>query len=81
MNLLERSLLVAGVAIGGIALTFLGIKMDWTQSVGLGLAVIVVGTVLNIRLLRCPHCGSWLGRYPGEYCRDCGKKIPWTEKK
>ena len=46
-----------------------------------GLAGIAVGTVLHLKLLRCPACGAWLGRYPGEYCRDCGKKIPWSQKK
>ena len=48
---------------------------------GLGFAVMIVGAVLNFRLLRCPDCGAWLGRYPGEHCRHCGAKIPWSEKK
>ena len=81
MSLLEKSLLVAGTAIGGIALTFFGMKLDALPVVYLGLAAIMAGGVLNIWLLRCPHCGVWLGRYPGEYCRACGTKIPWSEKK
>ncbi len=76
MSLLEKSLLVASALFGGIALALLGVKMDWIQAAGLGFAVMIVGTVLNFRLLRCLGCGAWLGRYPGEYCCDCGAKIP-----
>ena len=81
MSLLGKTLLVVGVSFVGIALTFLGIKLDWIQMVGFGLVGIAVGTVLHLRLLRCPVCGAWLGRYPGEHCRDCGKQIPWSQKK
>ena len=31
--------------------------------------------------LRCPSSGRHLGRYPGDYCKLCGAKIPWNEKK
>lgn len=58
MSLLEKSLLVAGALVGGIAVALLGVKMDWIQAVGLGFAVMIVGAVLNFGLLRCPDCGA-----------------------
>jgi hypothetical protein len=24
---------------------------------------------------RCPHCGRFVGKAPGEYCTHCGKKF------
>ena len=40
----------------------------------------VLGLVQPI-WMRCPSCGMHLGRYPGDYCKLCGAKIPWNEKK
>ena len=31
--------------------------------------------VIRYRYYRCPHCGRYLGRDTGDYCRRCGKRI------
>ncbi len=46
---------------------------------GIGFFLIVAGLVLSAVLLRCPKCGAWLGRRPGDYCKDCGAKIEWKK--
>ena len=45
----------------------------------LGVAGIIVGLIADVRLLRCPHCDTWLGRYPGKHCGNCGAEIRWKE--
>lgn len=47
----------------------------------LGFALIVLGLILDVALVRCPKCGVWLGKYPGEYCSACGEKLNWKGKK
>ena len=27
----------------------------------------------------CPSCHSYINNYSGDYCRDCGQKLDWTE--
>ena len=81
MSLLEKTLLTVGVSAVGIACAFLGIKLDQTWIVGLGLGGLAVGTVLHLWLLHCPVCGAWMGWYPGEYCRSCGAELHWSQKK
>ena len=40
----------------------------------ISIAVIIVGLILHFVLVRCPHCGRWIRKPYGEYCRYCGKK-------
>lgn len=49
--------------------------VDWLAF--LGLLGITVMFVLDFIWLRCPHCGEWLGEYPGDYCKSCGEKLDW----
>ena len=46
-----------------------------------GVALILGAGVLNLVWMRCPQCGAWFGKYPGDYCQCCGVKILWKEKK
>ena len=41
---------------------------------GISLAVLFLGFILHFALVRCPHCGAWIRRPYGDYCRYCGKK-------
>lgn len=27
----------------------------------------------------CPSCHSYINNYSGDYCRDCGQRIDWSE--
>lgn len=27
----------------------------------------------------CPACHSYINNYSGDYCRDCGQKLDWSE--
>ena len=42
--------------------------------------LIMIGLVLNVVWLRCPHCGMFLGKYSGVRCNACGKEIDWHDK-
>lgn len=46
-----------------------------------GLVLLLAAGILYLVWMRCPECGAWFGQYPGDYCKDCGAKIPWNEKK
>lgn len=48
----------------------------------LALALAAAMTLLHLRLWRCPHCGSYLGRIGcAEYCPRCGKRLGDTPEK
>lgn len=44
------------------------------------IVLMVLAMILNLVWLRCPECGKWLGRDPGNFCKSCGTQIPWDEK-
>lgn len=46
-----------------------------------GLILLLAASILMLVWMRCPECGAWFGQYPGDYCKNCGAKIPWNEKK
>ena len=68
----ETWVCVAVLAVGAILVFF----VEW-----LGALFLIAGFILDIAWIKCPTCGTWVGRYPGEYCRNCGEKLPWNEKK
>ena len=72
MSLRQKSWTVVTVIAVGIILLF------FTDVIGL--LVIAAGFLTGIILIKCPHCGVWLGKYPGEYCKNCGEKINWDKK-
>ena len=46
---------------------------------GLGCAIILLGILLNVKLVRCPHCGEWIGRYAGTpVCNYCRQPLDWN---
>ena len=82
MSLNNKLWLVAGVMAAGIFLVLLdSAASNARQGLSiLGCLVIGAGLILHIKWVRCPHCGAWVGKYPGEFCKNCGKKLPWNEK-
>ena len=66
------------IAVGATGLILFLLGRGFAEAVGL---VLLAGMVaLNFAWLRCPYCGSWLGKHPGEYCKHCGGKIDWKKK-
>ena len=82
MNLNQKMWLCIGVIAGGIVLAFLAGGADRGRQALMLLSclVIAMGLLLEVRLLRCPHCDTWIGKHPGEFCKNCGKALPWKEK-
>ena len=82
MSLHKRQWLCVGVMAVGIFLVFLANAASNARQVlsGLGCFVIVAGLILHVAWVRCPHCNTWVGKYPGEFCKNCGKELPWDEK-
>ena len=73
MTLKQKTWVCVAVLAAGAILVFF---VEWLG--GLRLAA---GLILDVTWIKCPHCGAWVGKYPGEYCRNCGAKLPWNETK
>ena len=71
MTLRQKQKLVAVLGVSGLAVLLMDTVIG---SVGLALP-------LNLAWMRCPECGKWLDRDPGNFCKHCGAQIPWDEKK
>jgi hypothetical protein len=80
VSLNQKRLLVTVIPLLGVLLALVGVKIDKLGLVLIGLALLFAGIPANFLLLRCPSCGSWLGRNPGDYCQYCGEKIDWDKK-
>ena len=78
MSLWGKQWLVAAVVGMGI---LLAIVQNGRLLGGVGFFLIVAGLVMDVILIRCPKCGTWLGKYPGGYCSNCGTKIDWKRGK
>ena len=72
MSLRKKQYLI--IAVIGVGL-LLAIIQQGQFLGGAGIFLIVVGLVMDVLLLRCPKCGTWLGKYLGEYCSNGGAKI------
>ncbi len=46
----------------------------------LGFLLMAAGFGLDFAWNRCPHCGEWLGRYPGKHCKSCGEEIDYNAR-
>lgn len=46
----------------------------------LGIASFLAGIILHYATVRCPHCGSHLGRLYGPLCPFCGQDYNKTDK-
>ena len=78
MSLRKKQYLIIAVIGVGLLLAIIQHGQFWG---GAGIFLIVVGLVMDVLLLRCPKCGTWLGKYPGGYCSNCGTKIDWKRGK
>ena len=78
MTLRKKQWVMLFVTVAGLILALIQAGFGLTL---LGVALILGAGILNLVWMRCPQCGVWFGKYPGEYCQNCGAKIPWNEKK
>lgn len=77
MSLRKKQFLI--IAVIGVGL-LLAIIQHGHFLGGAGIFLIVAGLVMDVLLLRCPKFGIWLGKYPGDYCSNCGAKINWKKE-
>lgn len=73
MTLKQKTWVCIAVLAAGAILVFF---VEW-----LGGLLLAAGLILDITWIKCPHCGAWVGKYPGKYCSSCGAKLPWNETK
>ena len=67
--------MMMGVGIGLVCLAFLNHEVLFILIALAGIAVFITGVVLNIKMVRCPHCDSYLGRVAGPKCPFCGEDL------
>ena len=76
----KKVLLLAWACIFSLAAClFLAFMWDRIFWAGVALSLGLYAAV-GAKRLRCPHCGSYLGRNTGPYCPECGKEVDRTEK-
>lgn len=86
MSLRQKKYTVIAVMVGVPALLLLAVSTGLLDYAGAevitaaAILAVAAGVVLSLRWMRCPHCGSWLERNDGQYCRHCGKEIDWDTK-
>ena len=66
-------IMMIGVVLMMSSLAFLNNEALMYLFLFLGVAGIIAGVVLHYKTVRCPHCGSHLGRLYGPRCPFCGK--------
>ena len=64
-----------GVAIGFCSLFFLDNKPMSMLVIIIAIAVFVAGIIVNLALVRCPHCGYHPRKICGPKCPHCGKDL------
>ena len=75
MSFLAALLMFVGVLpLFGILL-FMDNKAMTVFLIILSVVIISSGLILHFVFVRCPHCGSYLGRIMGSKCPFCGKNI------
>lgn len=77
MSLKQKQYPAIAALVLGILLAILA---DGTALRVIGILLLAFGLILDVALIRCPKCGIWLGKYPGEYCKNCGEKIDWNKR-
>ena len=82
MTLNQKQWLCAGIMLVGPLLFILaGCAQNAVQILtALGCLCVMGGLLLQLKLIRCPYCDAWIGKGPGEFCKHCGKELPWDEK-
>ena len=83
-NMTARAWVCVGVMMLGVglmmtAMAFLNNEALMTLFGILGIAVFIGGIILNFVIVRCPHCGSHIGRVYGPRCPYCGREYRKAE--
>ncbi len=78
-NIYAKAWICVGVMMLGIvvlmsSLAFLGNKIMLYICLVLGIITFLAGIILNFIIVRCPHCGSHIGRVYGSRCPYCGEE-------
>ena len=79
-NFFKWKMITTGLCILGVIIAIIGVEISKTQSpitnpvMWIGIAVCILGIVLDIIKLRCPHCGKYAGyvKFWHDYCPRCG---------
>lgn len=66
-------LMMLGVIIAMSSMAFLSNKVIMTIILIVAIACFIGGVILHYATVRCPHCGSHLGRLYGPRCPFCGR--------
>lgn len=72
-------IMMLGVAIFMASMAFMDNQVLFKLIIILGIAVFVTGIILHYAAVRCPHCGSHLGRVYGTRCPFCGEDFTKSE--
>ena len=72
-------IMMLGVIIAMLSLAFLNNKVLSILIIVLGAGCFLSGIILHYAWVRCPHCGSHLGRVYGTKCPFCGNDTNRTE--
>ena len=72
-------IMMSGVIIGMSSLAFLDNQVIMTIITVLAGSFFVGGVILHYTIVRCPHCGSYLGRLYGPRCPFCGMDYNKTD--
>ena len=79
MTLKQKNWLCVGMMLTGAGGLVLASHAQNAVRLLTALACLIVlgGLLLHMRLVRCPHCGTWVGKFPGDYCKHCGEPLNW----
>ena len=66
-------IMMLGVALMMASMAFIDNSAMMTLFIILGIACFLGGVILHYAWVRCPHCGSHLGRVYGPKCPFCGR--------
>lgn len=72
-------IMMTGVVIGMSSMAFLSNRFMSTLLLVLAAVCFLGGVILHFATVRCPHCGSYLGRVYGTRCPFCGEDYNKTE--
>lgn len=67
-------IMMSGVALMMTSMAFLNNKVLLYLFLIFGIAVFIGGLILHYVIVKCPHCGSHLGRIQGPRCPYCGRE-------
>lgn len=77
LTLRKKRYIIMAVGIVSLIVLVLSELSDVNWLFFWGFLGFIVMFALDFAWLRCPHCGEWLGKYPGDYCKNCGEKLDW----